>query len=57
LHAVVSNGVKPRFDTFVGAQGQGKDSDNKMGEFVCSGWPMPRTHGAIAVAGVLGTDT
>ncbi|KAH9983281.1 cytoplasmic dynein heavy chain 1 [Russula compacta] len=31
LHAVVSNGVKPWFDAFVGARGQGKDSDNKMG--------------------------
>jgi len=58
LHAAVSNGVKPRFDAFVGvgARGQGKDGDNKMGEFVCSGWPMPRTRGVIAVAGVPGTD-
>ena len=32
LHAVVSNGVKPWFDAFVGARGQGKDGDNKMGE-------------------------
>ncbi|KAI0249468.1 cytoplasmic dynein heavy chain 1 [Lactifluus subvellereus] len=31
LHAVVSNGVKPWFDAFVGARGQGKDGDNKMG--------------------------
>ena len=34
LHAVVSNGVKPWFDAFVGTRGQGKDSDNKMGEFL-----------------------
>jgi hypothetical protein len=34
LHAVVSNGVKPWFDAFVGARGQGKDGDNKMGEFL-----------------------
>jgi dynein heavy chain 1 len=33
LHAVVSNGVKPWFDAFVGARGQGKDGDNKMGEY------------------------
>ena len=32
LHAVVSNGVKPWFDAFVGARGQSKDGDNKMGE-------------------------
>ncbi len=56
LHAVVSNGVKPWFDAFVGARGQGKDGDNKMGELVCSGWPMPRTRGVIPVAGVPGTD-
>ena len=56
LHAVVSNGVKPRFDAFVGARGQGKDGDNKMGELVYSGWPMPRTRGVIPVAGVPGTD-
>ncbi|KAI0318175.1 cytoplasmic dynein heavy chain 1 [Amylostereum chailletii] len=31
LHAVVSNGVKPWFDAFVGARGGGKDGDNKMG--------------------------
>ncbi|KAH9964086.1 dynein heavy chain, N-terminal region 1-domain-containing protein [Lactifluus volemus] len=31
LHAVVSSGVKPWFDAFVGARGQGKDGDNKMG--------------------------
>ncbi|KAI0259332.1 cytoplasmic dynein heavy chain 1 [Gloeopeniophorella convolvens] len=31
LHAVVSNGVKPWFDAFVGARGQGKDGDAKMG--------------------------
>ena len=34
LHSVVSNGVKPWFDAFVGARGQGKDGDNKMGEFL-----------------------
>ncbi|KAF4584562.1 hypothetical protein EYR38_001791 [Pleurotus pulmonarius] len=31
LHAVVSRGVKPWFDAFVGARGQGKDGDAKMG--------------------------
>ncbi|KAI0055925.1 cytoplasmic dynein heavy chain 1 [Artomyces pyxidatus] len=31
LHAVVSNGVKPWFDAFVGARGGGKDGDSKMG--------------------------
>ncbi|KAA1475369.1 cytoplasmic dynein heavy chain 1 [Dentipellis sp. KUC8613] len=31
LHAVVSNGVKPWFDAFVGARGAGKDTDSKMG--------------------------
>ncbi|KDQ51322.1 hypothetical protein JAAARDRAFT_140422 [Jaapia argillacea MUCL 33604] len=32
LHAVVSNGVKPWFDAFVGARGGGKDGgDTKMG--------------------------
>ncbi|VDB86807.1 unnamed protein product [Peniophora sp. CBMAI 1063] len=31
LHAVVSNGVKPWFDAFVGARHGGKDGDNKMG--------------------------
>ncbi len=39
LHAVVSSGVKPWFDAFVGARGQGKDGDNKMGEFLFQGWP------------------
>jgi hypothetical protein len=32
LHAVVSCGVKPWFDAFVGARGGGKDGDTKMGE-------------------------
>ncbi|KAF9481287.1 cytoplasmic dynein heavy chain 1 [Pholiota conissans] len=31
LHAVVSCGVKPWFDAFVGAKGTGKDGDTKMG--------------------------
>ncbi|KAJ8515286.1 hypothetical protein ONZ45_g7260 [Pleurotus djamor] len=31
LHAVVSRGVKPWFDAFVGSRGQGKDGDTKMG--------------------------
>jgi len=39
LHAVVSNGVKPWFDAFVGARGQGKDGDNKMGEFLFENEP------------------
>lgn len=39
LHAVVSNGVKPWFDAFVGARGQGKDGDNKMGELLFLGCP------------------
>jgi hypothetical protein len=32
LHAVVSSGVKPWFDAFVGARGSGKGGDSKMGE-------------------------
>lgn len=33
LHAVVSCGVKPWFDAFVGARGTGKDGgDSKMGQ-------------------------
>ncbi|OSX67981.1 hypothetical protein POSPLADRAFT_1176995 [Postia placenta MAD-698-R-SB12] len=31
LHAVVSCGVKPWFEAFVGARGGGKDGDSKMG--------------------------
>ncbi|KIJ14883.1 hypothetical protein PAXINDRAFT_169564 [Paxillus involutus ATCC 200175] len=31
LHAMVSCGVKPWFDAFVGARGGGKDGDTKMG--------------------------
>ncbi|KII86258.1 hypothetical protein PLICRDRAFT_143847 [Plicaturopsis crispa FD-325 SS-3] len=31
LHAVVSHGMKPWFDAFVGARGTGKDGDSKMG--------------------------
>ncbi|KAF8991378.1 dynein heavy chain, N-terminal region 1-domain-containing protein [Cyathus striatus] len=31
LHAVVSHGVKPWFDAFVGARGGGKEGDSKMG--------------------------
>ncbi|KAF7760646.1 hypothetical protein Agabi119p4_10055 [Agaricus bisporus var. burnettii] len=31
LHAVVSCGVKPWFDAFVGSRGAGKDGDSKMG--------------------------
>ncbi|KAF8139617.1 dynein heavy chain, N-terminal region 1-domain-containing protein [Boletus edulis] len=31
LHAVVSCGMKPWFDAFVGARGVGKDGDSKMG--------------------------
>lgn len=32
LHAVVSAGVKPWFEAFVGARGAGKEGDSKMGE-------------------------
>ena len=32
LHAVVSCGVKPWFEAFVGARGTGKDGDTKMGQ-------------------------
>ena len=35
LHAVVSSGVKPWFDAFVGARGLEKDGDNKMGVYHC----------------------
>jgi len=31
LHAIISHGVKPWFDAFVGARGMGKDGDAKMG--------------------------
>ncbi|KAK7472211.1 dynein heavy chain [Stygiomarasmius scandens] len=31
LHAIVSSGVKPWFDAFVGSRGSGKDVDAKMG--------------------------
>jgi len=31
LHAVMSCGVKPWFDAFVGVRGGGKDGDTKMG--------------------------
>lgn len=42
LHAVVSCGVKPWFDAFVGARGTGKDGgDTKMGELSC---PMTIQH-------------
>ena len=34
LHAVVSCGVKPWFDAFVGARGTGKDGDTKMGAWL-----------------------
>src|SRR6266545_3320117 len=34
LHAVVSSGVKPWFDAFVGARGSGKDGDTKMGAYL-----------------------
>ena len=50
LHAVVSNGVKPWFDAFVGARGQGKDGDNKMGE----SFSRPCTHGETHVTGIHG---
>jgi hypothetical protein len=33
LHAVVSAGVKPWFEAFVGSRGGGKDGDSKMGSF------------------------
>jgi hypothetical protein len=33
LHAVVSCGVKPWFDAFVGSRGGVKDNDSKMGTF------------------------
>jgi dynein heavy chain 1 len=32
LHAVVSSGIKPWFDAFVGTRGGGKDGDSKMGK-------------------------
>ena len=48
LHAVVSNGVKPWFDAFVGARGQGKDGDNKMGK----SFSRLCTHGETHVIGV-----
>jgi hypothetical protein len=51
LHAVVSNGVKPWFDAFVGARGQGKDGDNKMGEFLFRGWATICMYSAIYLAG------
>ena len=52
LHAVVSNGVKPWFDAFVGARGQGKDGDNKMGEFLIVGCYMMCAYSTIFIAGV-----
>jgi hypothetical protein len=33
LHALVSSGVKPWFEAFVGSRGAGKDVDSKMGRF------------------------
>jgi hypothetical protein len=33
LHAVVSSGIKPWFDAFVGTRGGGKDGDSKMGAY------------------------
>lgn len=38
LHAVVSCGVKPWFDAFVGARGGGKDGDSKLGMQVLPLW-------------------
>ena len=35
LHALVSCGVKPWFDAFVGTRGGGKDHDSKMGQSRC----------------------
>lgn len=52
LHAVVSNGVKPWFDAFVGARGQGKDGDNKMGEFPFRRSVTIRTYTAMYPAGL-----
>jgi hypothetical protein len=34
LHAVVSSGIKPWFDAFVGTRGAGKDDDSKLGEYI-----------------------
>jgi hypothetical protein len=39
LHAVVSGGVKPWFEAFVGSRGGGKDGDSKMG--MCSQFDCP----------------
>jgi hypothetical protein len=38
LHAVVSAGVKPWFEAFVGSRGGVKDNDTKMGQsmHICS---------------------
>lgn len=37
LHSVVSYAVKPFFEAFVGARGQGKEGDTKMG----TNWHFP----------------
>ena len=34
LHSVVSYAVKPFFEAFVGARGQGKEGDTKMGAYI-----------------------
>ena len=34
LHSVVSYAVKPFFEAFVGARGQGKEGDTKMGVYL-----------------------
>jgi hypothetical protein len=41
LHALVSSGVKPWFDAFVGSRGQGKDGDSKMGSSSSTVFDMP----------------
>jgi len=51
LHAVVSNGVKPWFDAFVGARGGGKDGDNKMGACVI----LSFYHMAVSVSSIAKT--
>lgn len=41
LHAVVSCGVKPWFDAFVGARGGGKDGDSKLGTYLSTLFGTP----------------
>lgn len=48
LHAVVSCGVKPWFDAFVGSRGGVKDNDSKMGRFHLSILPKRRDNPVIS---------